>query len=323
MFTKIGNAIAKLARRDPAARLAALESSLATRWSEREFEELRDLAAGGQAAAQHLLGKMYEKAVGVVQSIADAVHWYRLAADQGYLDSQIRLGLIFLIDPLTPASVTMRDGEQVIGGDIQLEGTLSQFFPNGVSVRQDFAEALKWNALAAEKGSAEAQARLGHQLALGLGTERNPVEAERWFLRAAEQGEPAGRVGLGLLYAGNYDTPPDFPRAVLWLGLAAEAGNSIAQYSLGRLLWRGEGVEETGVDTTTGRTLVRVDPRYFRPTEVETLLGDPTKARRKLGWTAEVTFPELVADMVESDLEVAKRDAMVAKEGYKVYSHHE
>jgi GDPmannose 4,6-dehydratase len=53
------------------------------------------------------------------------------------------------------------------------------------------------------------------------------------------------------------------------------------------------------------------------------LLGDPTKAKQKLGWTAEVTFPELVADMVESDLEVAKRDAMVAKEGYKVYSYHE
>jgi GDPmannose 4,6-dehydratase len=66
-----------------------------------------------------------------------------------------------------------------------------------------------------------------------------------------------------------------------------------------------------------------VDPRYFRPTEVETLLGDATKARQKLGWTAEVSFPELVAEMVESDLRLAKRDAMVAKEGYKVYNHHE
>jgi GDPmannose 4,6-dehydratase len=82
-------------------------------------------------------------------------------------------------------------------------------------------------------------------------------------------------------------------------------------------------VDEVGIDTVTGRQLVRVDPRYFRPTEVETLLGDATKARQKLGWTAEVTFPELVAEMVESDLDVAKRDALVAKEGYKVYSHHE
>jgi GDPmannose 4,6-dehydratase len=90
-----------------------------------------------------------------------------------------------------------------------------------------------------------------------------------------------------------------------------------------KIEWRGEGVEEVGVDAVSGRTLIRVDPRYFRPTEVETLLGDASKAREKLGWTAEVTFPELVAEMVESDLDVAKRDAMVAKEGYKVYSYHE
>jgi GDPmannose 4,6-dehydratase len=87
--------------------------------------------------------------------------------------------------------------------------------------------------------------------------------------------------------------------------------------------WSGEGVDEVGIDTVTGRTLVKVDPRYFRPTEVETLLGDASKAKEKLGWAAEVTFPELVADMVESDLDLAKRDSMVAKEGYKVYSHHE
>jgi GDPmannose 4,6-dehydratase len=90
-----------------------------------------------------------------------------------------------------------------------------------------------------------------------------------------------------------------------------------------KIEWKGDGVDEVGIDRRSGRTLVRVDPRYFRPTEVETLLGDATKARQKLGWTAEVTFPELVAEMVESDLDVAKRDAMVAREGYKVYAHHE
>ena len=90
-----------------------------------------------------------------------------------------------------------------------------------------------------------------------------------------------------------------------------------------KIEWQGKGVDEVGVDTVTGRQLVRVDPRYFRPTEVETLLGDATKAKQKLGWVAETTFPQLVAEMVESDLDVAKRDALVAKEGYKVYSHHE
>jgi GDPmannose 4,6-dehydratase len=90
-----------------------------------------------------------------------------------------------------------------------------------------------------------------------------------------------------------------------------------------KIVWQGKGVNEVGIDTATGRKIVHVDPRYFRPTEVETLLGDATKAKEKLGWVAEVTFPELVAEMVESDLQAAKRDAMVAKEGFKVYSHHE
>jgi GDPmannose 4,6-dehydratase len=82
-------------------------------------------------------------------------------------------------------------------------------------------------------------------------------------------------------------------------------------------------VDEVGLDSVTGRTLVRVDPRYFRPTEVDTLLGDPSKARAKLGWNAEIGFSQLVAEMIASDLEDAKRDALVSREGYKVYSHHE
>jgi GDPmannose 4,6-dehydratase len=90
-----------------------------------------------------------------------------------------------------------------------------------------------------------------------------------------------------------------------------------------KITWKGKGVDEVGVDGKTGRTLVHVDPRYFRPTEVETLLGDPSKAREKLGWSAEVSFEELVAEMIESDLDAAKRDALIAKEGYKIYNHHE
>jgi GDPmannose 4,6-dehydratase len=90
-----------------------------------------------------------------------------------------------------------------------------------------------------------------------------------------------------------------------------------------KIEWRGSGAGEQGIDTKSGRSLVKVDPRYFRPTEVETLLGDPTKAKQKLGWTAEITFDQLVEEMVAADLDAAKRDAMVSKEGYKIYSHHE
>jgi GDPmannose 4,6-dehydratase len=69
--------------------------------------------------------------------------------------------------------------------------------------------------------------------------------------------------------------------------------------------------------------IVRVDPRYFRPTEVETLLGDPTKARERLGWTPTTTFEQLVQEMVESDYTSAKRDSLVKLAGFQAYDHHE
>jgi GDPmannose 4,6-dehydratase len=69
-----------------------------------------------------------------------------------------------------------------------------------------------------------------------------------------------------------------------------------------RIEWRGHGVEEQGVDTVSGRVLVRIDPRYFRPTEVDLLLGDPSKARSRLGWSHTVGFDALVREMVEADL---------------------
>lgn len=86
--------------------------------------------------------------------------------------------------------------------------------------------------------------------------------------------------------------------------------------------WDGAGAESRGYDAQ-GRCIVAVDPRYFRPTEVETLLGDATKARVKLGWTPKITFAELVAEMVHHDLESAERDSLIQKHGYKSMDHHE
>jgi GDPmannose 4,6-dehydratase len=156
------------------------------------------------------------------------------------------------------------------------------------------------------------------------------------------------RISVGLqdtLHLGNLDSKRDWGHArdyvrAQWLMLQQEIPEDFViatgkQFSVrdfvvaaGSLLgmkieWLGQGVDEVGIDEVTGRKLVRVDPRYFRPTEVETLLGDPSKAREKLGWTADVSFAELIADMIESDLTIAKRDALVAKEGFKVYRHHE
>jgi GDPmannose 4,6-dehydratase len=174
----------------------------------------------------------------------------------------------------------------------------------------------------------------------------SPMRGETFVSRKITRALTRIKVGLQeTLHLGNLDSRRDWGHArdyvrAQWLMLQQEEPEDFViatgkQYSVrdfvaaaGSLLdmkieWQGEGVDEVGIDTVTGRRLVRVDPRYFRPTEVETLLGDATKAREKLGWTAEVSFSELVREMVESDLDLAKRDSLVAKEGYKVYKHHE
>jgi GDPmannose 4,6-dehydratase len=89
-----------------------------------------------------------------------------------------------------------------------------------------------------------------------------------------------------------------------------------------KLAWQGVGVDEKGYDKQ-GRLIVAVDPRYFRPTEVETLLGNPAKAKAKLGWVPKTTFDEMVTEMVTADYELAKRDALVREKGFKILHHRE
>ena len=167
------------------------------------------------------------------------------------------------------------------------------------------------------------------------------------------------RIALGLqdsLHLGNLDARRDWGHArdyveMQWLMLQQEQPEDYviatgeqhsvrafvdqAAAELGiSLSWRGSGVEETGVVETInndiedlkvkpGQTIVRVDPRYFRPTEVETLLGDPAKAKQKLGWTPSATFADLVSEMVRADLIEAKKDAFCLNEGYNTYNYHE
>jgi GDPmannose 4,6-dehydratase len=174
----------------------------------------------------------------------------------------------------------------------------------------------------------------------------SPMRGETFVSRKITRALTRMHVGLqDTLYLGNLDARRDWGHArdyvrAQWLMLQQPVPDDFViatgkQFSVRdfvvaasslldiKLDWQGEGVDEVGVDTKSGRTLVRVDPRYFRPTEVTTLLGDASKARDKLGWTATVSFAELVAEMVESDLASAKRDAMVAGHGYKIYSRHE
>ncbi len=174
----------------------------------------------------------------------------------------------------------------------------------------------------------------------------SPVRGETFVSRKITRALARIRIGLQeTLHLGNLDARRDWGHArdyvrAQWLMLQQEEPEDFViatgtQYSVrdfvvaaGTLLdmrieWQGEGIDEVGIDAATGRTLVRVDPRYFRPTEVQTLLGDATKAREKLGWRAEIDFAALVSEMVTEDLELAKRDALVAQQGYKVLSRHE
>jgi len=85
--------------------------------------------------------------------------------------------------------------------------------------------------------------------------------------------------------------------------------------------WQGTGINEKG--SWHGKTIVSIDPRYFRPTEVEALLGDSTKAREKLDWTPKITFTDLVKEMIASDLKEAERDHLCQIKGYSIYNYHE
>jgi GDPmannose 4,6-dehydratase len=89
------------------------------------------------------------------------------------------------------------------------------------------------------------------------------------------------------------------------------------------LEWRGAGADERGIDTRTGEPLVEVDRRYFRPTEVDILLGDPSKAREKLGWSHTHSLADLVKDMVQNDIREARRDDVLKHEGFRSYEFNE
>jgi GDPmannose 4,6-dehydratase len=173
----------------------------------------------------------------------------------------------------------------------------------------------------------------------------SPLRGETFVTRKITRA--LARIKLGLqdcLYLGNLDSLRDWGHArdyveMQWRMLQQEGPEdfviatgvqhsvrefvSIAAKKLGiSVSWQGNGVDEIGIDEK-GKKIVAVDPRYFRPSEVETLLGDPTRAHDKLGWKPTVTFEELVTEMVEADLATAKRDHLVKTHGYVAYEYFE
>jgi GDPmannose 4,6-dehydratase len=173
----------------------------------------------------------------------------------------------------------------------------------------------------------------------------SPIRGETFVTRKITRA--LARIKLGLqdcLYLGNMDAKRDWGHAkdfieMQWLMLQQDKPEDFViatgvQYSvrdfvnaaakeLGmEICWEGQGVAEKGCNAA-GKVIVAVDPRYFRPTEVETLLGDPSKAKAKLGWTPKITFDELVAEMVREDLKSAERDELIKKHGYKAMDYNE
>jgi GDPmannose 4,6-dehydratase len=169
----------------------------------------------------------------------------------------------------------------------------------------------------------------------------SPLRGETFVTRKITRA--IARIKLGLercLFLGNLDALRDWGHArdyieMQWLMLQQDRPEDYViatgrQISVRRfvelacaqagiaLRWEGEGVASKGIDAATGAVIVAVDPRYFRPTEVETLLGDATKAREKLGWQPRITVEELVREMVHADLELARRDALSRSHGFKV-----
>ncbi|HYT15503.1 MAG TPA: GDP-mannose 4,6-dehydratase, partial [Burkholderiales bacterium] len=118
------------------------------------------------------------------------------------------------------------------------------------------------------------------------------------------------------------DQPEDFVIASGEQHSVRDFVNAAAKELQIALSWKGKGTEERGFDPK-GRCVVAVDPRYFRPTEVDSLLGDGSKARQELGWTPKVRFPELVAEMVREDLKEAQRDELAREHGFDAYTRHE
>ena len=174
----------------------------------------------------------------------------------------------------------------------------------------------------------------------------SPIRGETFVTRKITRA--LARIKLGLqecLYLGNMNALRDWGHAkdyveMQWLMLQQETPEDFViatgeQHSVREFVelaakeigieirWEGKDENEKGFDVATGKCIVAVDPRYFRPSEVETLLGDPSKAKNKLGWVPKTSFHELVSEMMREDLREAQRDALVKEHGFKYFNYNE
>ena len=175
----------------------------------------------------------------------------------------------------------------------------------------------------------------------------SPRRGETFVTRKITRG--LSRIDAGLekfLFMGNIDSLRDWGHAkdyveMQWLMLQQEQPEdyviatgrqetvrnfiemSAIKLGWGSIQWKGEGINEIGIRNDTGEVVIKIDPRYYRPTEVESLLGDSSKAREKLNWTPKITLEQLVSEMIEHDKNIAQKDAFLIKEGYEVINSYE
>ncbi len=174
----------------------------------------------------------------------------------------------------------------------------------------------------------------------------SPIRGETFVTRKITRA--MARIKLGLqqsLYIGNLDARRDWGHAadyveMQWLMLQQEEPDDFViatgeQHSVREVIetagnklgisikWEGKGIDEKGIDEENGKVIVAVDPGYFRPTEVENLLGDASKAREKLGWKPRISFQQLISEMVVEDLKEAQKDNLCRQEGFRTYDHFE
>ncbi len=174
----------------------------------------------------------------------------------------------------------------------------------------------------------------------------SPLRGETFVTRKITRG--LSRIKLGLypqLYMGNIDALRDWGHArdyveMQWLMLQQDTPEDFViatgeQHSVREfielaakeldidIIWKGVGIEEKGYDSATGNCIIAIDSRYFRPTEVNTLLGDPSKAKEKLGWVPKTSFRDLIREMVQEDMKSARHEALLKKHGFKYFNYHE
>ena len=172
----------------------------------------------------------------------------------------------------------------------------------------------------------------------------SPVRGETFVTRKVTRALARIKIGLqDTLYVGNLNARRDWGHArdfvkMQWLMLQQDVPEDYViatgiQYSIKELIeiaarqlnisvrWEGEGADQKGIEEKTGQVVVAVDPEYFRPTEVNELLGDASKARDKLGWEPEITFEEMIAEMIEADMEEAQKDYLCLQEGFTTFNH--